>query len=77
MGKIKKSLIYFKFNPFNTDTFYAPLRVCINGFRLQCIWRPNLLILYLFVLLADVAFEQAGMRFLEFFHDVSLSVTSV
>ena len=27
--------------------------------------------------LADVAFEQAGMRFLEFLHDVSLSVTSV
>ena len=27
--------------------------------------------------LADVAFEQAGMCFLEFFHDVSLSVTSV
>ena len=30
-----------------------------------------------FFFLADVAFEQAGMRFLEFFHDVSLSVTSV
>ena len=41
-----KHSIYFKFNPFNTNTFYAPLRVCINGFWLQCIWRPNLLILY-------------------------------
>ena len=36
----------------------------------------NPLFIYLFFL-ADVAFEQAGMRFLEFFHDVSLSVTSV
>ena len=36
------------------------------------------LVLPLFIFfLADVAFEQAGMRFLEFFHDVSLSVTSV
>ena len=48
IGKIKKALIYSKFNPFNTDTFYGPLRVCINGFSLQCIWSPNLLILYLF-----------------------------
>ena len=36
------------------------------------------LVLPLFIFfLADVASEQAGMRFLEFFHDVSLSVTLV
>ena len=33
--------------------------------------------LFIYLFLADVAFEQAGMRFLEFFRDVSLSVTSV
>ena len=32
---------------------------------------------FIYFFLADVAFKQAGMRFLEFFHDVSLSVTSV
>ena len=45
-GEMKKALIYSKFKPFNTDTFHGPLRVCINGFSLQCIWRPNLFLFF-------------------------------
>jgi len=30
----KSPYIFFKFNPVNTDTFYDPLIVCINGILL-------------------------------------------
>ena len=41
MGKIKKALIYSKFNPFKMDTFYAPSESVLTDFDCNVFGGPT------------------------------------